>query len=649
MDQILTHFHFIRPAWLLLILPGIVLPLLFLRKQSRVNQWNKLIDPNLLPFLIDGKQTKTNQIPIYGLIILWLIASIAMAGPTWKKLPQPVSESVSALVVLWDLSPSMNVADIKPSRLDRSRLKLIDLLNTRKEGLTGLIAYSGEAHVVTPLTDDTKTIISLLPALTPEIMPAMGSNIEMAFEQGIRLLKDSGIDKGDLLVLTDGIAIDAVDALVDLKEKTAHRVTIWGVGSKEGAPIPLSNGGFARDSSNQIIVAKLEERQLSETAIALNGLYVPLSNDDLDIRTITSFNLDADKSSTRETAREFDVWVEYGPYLVLLILPFAAMSFRRGWVIGIVLTTSLLQTHQAEAISWQDLWQTQDQQAQNAMKEGDTETAAKHFKNKDWKAIADYKNQNFEAATEHFKEGETAIDAFNLGNSLAHSGDLDGAIDAYESALAKNPEMQEAKDNLDIVNQLKAMQQNQNQQNQNNQQQEQNQDQSNQNQSQNGESSNSQQSSNQQQESQDGQSNNQQNQDDSQSAQSQESEQSESEKSNQQQALENQYGQQDKPQEEAQAAQEESDQAADEKQAQQLAKPSEEETDNQQEPQQARVTQIGQAKTEEQQALEQWLRKVPDDPSGLMRNKFNFEYRQRKQQSQLPLRRPPSGQSEERW
>ncbi len=653
MDQIISNFHFIRPEWLILIIPGITLPLLFLRKQSQSNQWHKLIDQNLLPFLIDGHHSKVSRIPIIGLIILWILASIAMAGPTWEKRPQPVTEEVSSLVVIWDLSLSMNVTDVKPSRLSRSRLKLIDLLNTRQEGLTGLIAYSGEAHVVTPLTDDTKTIISLLPALSPEIMPAKGSNIEMAFEQALKLLRDSGVDRGEILILTDGISLDAVSEITNQRENASHRVTIWGVGTREGAPIPLPDGGFARDGRNQIIVAKLDEAVLSETAIALKGLYVPMSNDDLDIRTIASFSLNADKSSTRETSREFDLWVEYGPYLVLLILPFAALSFRKGWVICILVGLSFT-PKETLALEWKDLWQTQDQQGQKAFSEGDTEKAAEVFKNEDWKAISEYRNKNFESAAEHFKTGDSYTDAFNLGNSLAHTGDFDGAIEAYEKALEKNPDLEEARHNIDIIEKIKKMQQNQNQnQDQNNQQQnqdnEQSQDsQSQDSQSQNGDSQNqqsadqSQNQDSQNSESQGEQSENNENQDPNQTQQTNQNEQQNSE---QEQALENQYGKKEEEESLIQNGEENKNQKEDSEK--QLAQKTQEESGSE-EQKQAQLPQAIEAKTEQQQALEQWLRKVPDDPSGLMRNKFNYEYRKRKQESQMTLRRP-NGQNEERW
>ena len=693
MNEVIVNFHFLRPYWLLCLIPAVIMTIALLFQISRANQWHSVIDQKLLPYLIDGTATRANKLPVFGLLIIWVLAAIAIAGPTWEKRPVPVTKSVSAMVILWDLSPSMNVKDIAPSRLARSRLKLMDLMNLRKDGLTALISYAGEAHVVTPLTDDTDTITSLVPGLSPEIMPVQGSNPEMAFSLAIELLENSRIPEGDIVFVTDGIAPDAVAQLVDSNHAIKHRVTIWGIGTPEGAPIPLSHGGFARNSNNEIVVAKLEEDQLSHIAIELGGLYVPFSNDDLDINTIHAFNEFSGKSE-HETEREFDLWKEAGPYLLLLLLPIAALSFRRGWVVAITLGVFLYQPETSHALSWQDFWQTKDQQAQEAYKQGDHETAANTFKNPNWKAIADYKNENFEAAQKHFEQGTTAEDAFNLGNTLAQQRDLDGAIKAYEQALERNPDLVEAAENKSMIEQLKKMleqqqnsdnsnqnsDQNQNgeqgdqsQQGQNNESGEQSdsqnsESQSAENQNSEGEQSGEQQDSSQQNE--DGSEQGQQNQDSQEQSGQQSGEQEEQEQSEttevstseeEQQALEKHFGQQNEQEKEAQpdgneeslsdkSEQQDADQES-EKTEKHIAEQQTEQQNQEGEQKGNQPQQIiqRQEKSEKQQALEQWLRKVPDNPSGLMRNKFNHQYKERLRSNNQQRRAPPTGQDEQRW
>ncbi|WP_240554857.1 VWA domain-containing protein [Oceanicoccus sagamiensis] len=162
---ILDQFHFLRPEWLLAIIPATLLALFFWRQKSSAANWRGAINPQLLDHLIDGGSQRVARWPWLLLLLVWVTASIAMAGPTWTKLPQPIHKKQDALVIVLDLSLSMLAEDIKPSRLVRARHKILDILAQREEGLTALIAYSGDAHIVSPLTDDNPTIANLTPAL----------------------------------------------------------------------------------------------------------------------------------------------------------------------------------------------------------------------------------------------------------------------------------------------------------------------------------------------------------------------------------------------------------------------------------------------------------------------------------------------------
>ena len=340
MQDILQNFHFIRPFWLLAIIPCAILVGLLFRHNRSSEAWHQLIDAKLLNHLLDSTLTRQQRYPLIALALAWIVACIALAGPTWEKIAVPVKKDESALVIVWDLSPSMRAQDIKPSRVVRSRLKLLDLLKARKEGLTGLIAYAGESHIVTPLTDDVRTISSLLPGLHPDVMPSAGSNPEMALEQAHQLLADSGITRGDIVFVTDGIASDAISSLDNTAARANHRISVWGMGTREGAPIPLRNGGFARNDAGEIVVARLDDVRLSDAAIAMRGIYIPFSNDESDLEQVLSLgmqlNLDQELNDELESKREFDQWLDHGPLIALMLLPFAAFAFRRGWLLAII-------------------------------------------------------------------------------------------------------------------------------------------------------------------------------------------------------------------------------------------------------------------------------------------------------------------------
>lgn len=643
MSDVITNFHFLRPLWLLAALPIALIFMGMLAQYKRNTQWTSLIDERLLPYLLDGQFSKTQKTPVYGLLALWLLGTIALAGPTWQQKPQPVQKNVSSMVVLWDMSPSMYAQDIKPSRLVRSRLKLRDLLDQRKEGLTALIAYSGEAHVVTPLTDDTRTIKSLLPGIDPSVMPSKGSNPESALDLAIELLAETGITRGDIVFATDGIAPDALVTLSDSIRQTSHRVSVWGIGTAQGAPIPLPSGGFAKSRRGEIVVAKVDDEQLSDAAVSMKGVYIPFTTDDSDIKSLLHFGLGQTEKETKAdgSARVFDQWLEQGHWLVILILPFAALAFRRGWMI--CLLPVFMYTPKSSALGWQDLWQTKDQQAQQLLQQGQAQAASETFKNPDWKAIADYKTGNFETAGEQFSQGTDAKANYNYGNALTHQGKYDDAIAAYNKALELNPSFKNAEDNRTIAEQLKKMAEQQQDGDGDEQQDGENQDQQEQSKDQ------QQNANNDQQKDQQSDSDKQQNNDQQQSDSEQDSEQTEDEPKDQQQ--QDQQNNENIDEQQKQALDQQYDQKPEEQETQQAQQQKEQQENQEAKEEQQQVLasqQMTEEEKEQQQALQQWLRKVPDDPSGLLRNKFKYEYQKRRREMQSRSRRAPNTE-QERW
>lgn len=661
MMAFIENIHFLRPLWLLALLPVLFLFIKVLNWHSQSSEWQTLIAPHLLPFLLEGKQSTSSKLPVILLLLIWLVLVLALAGPTWEKIPQPLTKDSSALVVLFDLSPSMNVEDVAPSRLIRARLKLIDLLDSRKEGLTALIAYAGESHVVTPLTDDVETIKNLIPSLSPNTMPVQGSNPEMAMAQANDLLRDAGIERGNVLFLTDGIAPSAFSELNKLQKKHGHKISVWGFGTATGAPIQMTEGGFARSRSGEIVIAKLDDEELTEAAMAMNGVYIPFTDTAEDIQNINHYAFDPLNSQQRKVEREFDQWVEFGPWLVLLCLPFVALSFRRGVLLSCVFILVLYQAPEAgaeedkeesENVSsfWSDLWLTPDQQAQQALNEGKVEQAAKLFRSPDRKAAAKFRANEFEQAAELFEQSldtdstNEKADAgswFNKGTALTHAGKYDDALAAYNKALSLQPEFPEAHNNKTVTEKLKALEEQQNQNQQNDQQ---NSQQDNQ-QNQEGQSEQQQQSDSASSESRE------QNQSDADSqnadSNSQQNEETEEQKAGQQDKADEEKAQQDfqKQLAEAQQKQDEEQAANETKQAAADDKKQDEQTQSQQ----ALVDSDQEELTEEQQSLEQWLRRVPDDPGRLLRNKFRHETQQRQLEIDSSKWNTAENSGEQRW
>ena len=211
----LDEFHFLRPWWLLALVPMCTLAWLWVKRTQAVSKWESTISSELLDVLIDKSSERSSRTLTTILLISAFIAPIGLAGPTWEKLPQQVEQKNDALIVLLDLSLSMLAEDVKPSRVERARQKIIDILRAREEGLTGLVAYAGDAHAVVPLTDDAATIENLLFSLSPEMMPVYGSNPNHGLELAHELFENGLLQQGRVLIITDGV--DEVSAV------TRHR------------------------------------------------------------------------------------------------------------------------------------------------------------------------------------------------------------------------------------------------------------------------------------------------------------------------------------------------------------------------------------------------------------------------------------------
>lgn len=457
----MSDFHFMRPHWFWVLLPALTLLLWIVRRRLRSRSWQSVCDPELLPHLLLGRSVRRANWPLWLLLAALLFAVIALAGPVWQRQPQPLFRQQSALVILFDLSRSMLADDLKPSRYLRARLKIEDLLRQRREGQTALIAFAAEAFTVTPLTTDRHTIESLLKSLEPGLMPVQGSDPAQAMTLGSSLLQQAGLRRGRLLLVTDEQNPTPFENAARQLAEQGFELAILGVGTSEGAPIPQPGGGFFKDSRGQLVLPALNPDGLRQLAAAGRGIYSPLTVDDRDLRTLLA-GLDDQRlpQPGTETALKGDIWREEGVWLLLPLALLAACAFRRGWLL-IVLPMFCLPTS-VRAFSWQDLWQTPNQQAAQAFTQQNYAQAAEQFADPRWKASALYRAGQYAEAAELLKDGPSADDNYNLGNALAMQGDLPAALKAYEQVLQQEPAHADARYNKDLVE--KELQQQQNQQ-----------------------------------------------------------------------------------------------------------------------------------------------------------------------------------------
>ncbi|WP_199608930.1 tetratricopeptide repeat protein [Flocculibacter collagenilyticus] len=470
----MEQFHFIRPDWLFALIPLALIMLLLHKVKIKHSDWRAIIPAHLVNVLLDSNSQSKHHAPLWMLYVTWLIATIALAGPTWQKLPQPVYQVKAAKLLIMDMSLSMRATDITPNRLTRARYKAIDLINTFTDGDAGLIAYANDAFVISPLTPDYKNIISLIPSLKPELMPAQGSNPIVALNKADELFRNAGYTQGDIYLITDGIDYQELSDIQRFIKKYNHRLNILGVGTQEGAPITLENGELLKDNAGSIVIPKINTSQLRALARSTNGYFVSVSSSDNDIKKLANIpELEKMNADTKESNEDQfgDQWQDMGVYLIFIILPFAAYAFRRGVISGfaIVLLIGTLSPTPVYANWWDNLWQTQNQQAKQLYDNKQFEQAAETFNDPKWQGAASYKSGDYEQALEHFKKDNSAEGLYNQGNALAQLNKFDDAINAYEEALKLDPDFEEAKKNKQVIEQIKAAMENQQQNNDNNQ------------------------------------------------------------------------------------------------------------------------------------------------------------------------------------
>jgi Ca-activated chloride channel family protein len=624
MELFLSQFHLIRPSWLLALIPAILLFVFLLKRQLASARWNGIIDKALMPHVLDQMPSEQSRWPLWFILLAWIIASIALAGPTWQQLPQPVLKKDDALVVVLDMSLSMAAQDVNPDRATRARQKIIDILKHRKEGLTALVVYAGDAYTVTPLTDDADTAINLVPALSPFIMPSMGSRPDKALILAKKLITDAGLTKANFLLVTDGIQKKDVGRIKDALGDQAQRLSVLTLGTEEGAPIAMQGKGFKRDKSGNIVLPKLDLDLIKLLANELGIRWHQMSFDDSDwhyllnidgaledLETNTPFN-----ENHKPLERQFDLWADQGYWLIFILLVIAAFSFRRGWMLSLLLMIALQPEHSYASL-WDDAWQTKDQQGQKALAQ-DPAKAAELFEDKDWKASSLYRAQDYKQAAENFNINpedspeQQAVSHFNRGNALAQSGELEKAIKDYEKALELNIKFDDAHANKALAEKLLEQQEEQDQQNQ-----DQDQDSEDEKSDDDSKSDESQDSESKDNESKDSESEQEDSSDQQDESEQDSDDQSSDEKdSDEQEADENESDKQSDEEKEAEAAKAEEDAAEEGQQGPGAANPADELSD------------------EEKQALEQWLNRIPDDPGGLLKRKFLYQYKQREHQDE---------------
>lgn len=302
----LTDFHFLRPYWFLAFIPAIILLISFYKnKVNNSNIWSKHCDAHLLKHLmVDGTTSKnTSQLAIH-LFTIWSLVIIALSGPTWSMYTDNVYQKNSARIIALDVSQSMNNADISPSRLERAKYKVLDLLKNFKEGQTGMLVYSSEPFVVSPLSSDSKTIANMVPVINSTIVPVQGVDIGKALQKSASLIQNAGFSQGQILLITDNTPTDHDNAI-----------------AKE-----LANKGY---QTNILAITPKDDISLENLAQAGNGKYLQFSRDNSDVEYFSDDSSFKDSSKAKDNGTKSNLWKDQGHWLIWLAIILAVFLARK--------------------------------------------------------------------------------------------------------------------------------------------------------------------------------------------------------------------------------------------------------------------------------------------------------------------------------
>jgi Ca-activated chloride channel family protein len=321
--SLLADFHFLRPAWLLLLFPALLLVVWVWRRQSAELAWGRIMAPHLLEhLLVSGEVRQARWRPLHGLALFWLLGIFALAGPTWEREPAAFGEERAPIVVLLKATPSMLAKDIQPTRLERAVLKLRDLLEERPGALTALIAYSGSAHLVMPLTRDARIIELFAAEISPDILPKEGDALAAAVNLASSRLAAAGLS-GSIVLFADAVAPDQLDALRERRAEGVAPVQILAMAAgPDVVPPPGSPPAPA-----------LDRAAMETAAAAAGGALVMLTADDADVQRLA--RLVEQRAAIGADDEAGQQWRDAGYYLLPLLALLALLGFRRGWVVTV--------------------------------------------------------------------------------------------------------------------------------------------------------------------------------------------------------------------------------------------------------------------------------------------------------------------------
>lgn len=459
MTNLLNTLHWQQPLWLALAL----LPLLlraWRRRQARDPRLARFADAHLLPYLLIGRPAAAHGIVF---AIACILATVAAAGPYWSKVTKPAETRGADIAVIVDISPSMNVADLAPTRLERVKRELRDFVALLHGDRLGLVAFSGNAYPVLPLTTDRDAFLQFVDLLDPGLTEKPGSNLARAVEVASRMLDDSPRGSRAVLLVSDGEFHDAEAASVAARLR-AQDIPLYTVGAatESGGPVPDARGHFMQDNG-EVVISRLDRARLTQLARDSGGRYVDLRKDGGEWREIITALRARTHEVTHVSAANNAQAVPLYPWLLAISLAlFIWAGARRPEALALLLLPMLIAPPPADAAPWTERDAYQALQAHD-YREAERLYAQVHtYSGAVGAGTAAYHLQQWDTALAHFERAlrnaendkEKAQTLYNAGNALARLERFADASARYQAALRLVPNFSKAALNLNLVNEF---------------------------------------------------------------------------------------------------------------------------------------------------------------------------------------------------
>jgi len=450
--------EFLRPAGLLLLPAGLALGWLWWRTRAGAGPWRRQVDADLLEVLAAPGGAASARLALGAALAVLVLASLALAGPTWRKQAAPLVQDLSARIVVLDLSPSMDAVDVVPSRLERARAATVSVLRDSGDSQLGLVVFGADAFTVAPLMSDPGALVHLLASLKTRTLPRQGSRPDLGLAMARELLSRAEARAGDVILVGDSAGDERTVEAAARLARAGFPVSVLAVGTPLGGPVRTGSGEFARDEdTGEIIVVRPELAGLERVARAGGGRFhlLPATGETPHIARGRQSWAQALVAPRHES----DVRQDDGAWLLLLALPLAALLFRRGWLVGVAFAAIALPPP-AQAFEWASLWQRTDQRAAAEFATGSYEGRSAMIEalgpESPWHAPLLYRAGRFTEAAAAWARADDAHAHYNRGNALALDGRLEDAIAAYAAALERSPTLRDALFNQALVREALA-------------------------------------------------------------------------------------------------------------------------------------------------------------------------------------------------